>query len=113
MDDKGFDPDHIDDALAAFKLLNSEMKVAVTSISAKSREIHELRDNKLLPELNKLIDGYGPLASSFYYLWSPITYVTFICCSQITLLLMNLLKNLRSLLHLYAPKHLHSFFLLQ
>ncbi|XP_057455977.1 protein ROLLING AND ERECT LEAF 2-like [Lotus japonicus] len=88
MDDKGFDPDQIDDALAAFKLLNSEMKVAVTSISAKSREIHELRDNKLLPELNKLIDGLTRL-------WTVMN-----TCHQKQF---KAIKNAKSHVHILGP----------
>lgn len=84
MDDRGSETDKVDDAFASFKLIRSEMNVVVASISAISRKIHELRDNKLLPELNKLVEGYATLLSFFYT----------------DILLMNLLKDLRSLLHL-------------
>ncbi|KAJ1386629.1 hypothetical protein SESBI_40679 [Sesbania bispinosa] len=57
LDNRGSESDKIDHALASFKLLHSEINVAVASISVISREINELRDNKLLPELNKLIEG--------------------------------------------------------
>jgi len=55
---KGSESDKIDDTLNSIKLLDSEISVAVTSISVISREINVLTDHKLLPELNKLIDGY-------------------------------------------------------
>lgn len=55
---KGSESDKIDDTLYSIKLVDSEISVAVTSISVISREINVLTDAKLLPELNKLIDGY-------------------------------------------------------
>jgi len=55
---KGSESDKIDDTLYSIKLLDSEISVAVTSISVISREINVLTVHKLLPELNKLIDGY-------------------------------------------------------
>ena len=58
LDMKGSESDKIDDTLYSIKLLDSEISVAVTSISVISREINVLTVHKLLPELNKLIDGY-------------------------------------------------------
>jgi hypothetical protein len=55
---KGSESDKIDDTLYSIKLLDSDISVAVTSISVISREINVLTDHMLLPELNKLIDGY-------------------------------------------------------
>jgi hypothetical protein len=59
LDRKGSESDNIDDTLASIKLIHSEINVAVRSISVISRQINELTDDKLLPELNKLIDGYA------------------------------------------------------
>lgn len=73
MDIKGSEPDKIDDTLASIKLLSSEIKVAVASISAISREINELRDDELLPELNQLIEGYATFPSLFYYLYGVLS----------------------------------------
>lgn len=73
MDIKGSEPDKIDDTLASIKLLSSEIKVAVASISAISREINELRDDELLPELNQLIAGYATFPSLFYYLYGVLS----------------------------------------
>ncbi|XP_027361085.1 uncharacterized protein LOC113869121 [Abrus precatorius] len=57
LDSRGSESDRIDETLASIKLLHSEINVSVASISSISREINELRDNKLLPEVNKLIEG--------------------------------------------------------
>lgn len=100
MDIKGSEPDKIDDTLASIKLLSSEIKVAVASISAISREINELRDDELLPELNQLIEGYATFPSLLLFIRSPITYVISSWCYQIPILLVNLCKHFRSLLHL-------------
>jgi hypothetical protein len=59
LDRNGSESDNIDDTLASIKLIQSEINVAVRSISVISRQINELTDDKLLPELNKLIDGYA------------------------------------------------------
>ncbi|XP_045822125.1 protein ALTERED PHOSPHATE STARVATION RESPONSE 1-like [Trifolium pratense] len=57
LDKNGAESDKIDDTLDSIKLIQSEINVAVRSISVISRQINELTDDKLLPELNKLIDG--------------------------------------------------------
>ncbi|QHO32498.1 DUF630 family protein [Arachis hypogaea] len=57
LDGRGSEFDKIDDTLASVKLLNSEIDVAIASVGLISRNIDGLRDNKLLPELNKLIEG--------------------------------------------------------
>lgn len=69
MDNKGSESDKIDDALASLRLLNSEIHVAVASITVIAREINVLRDDKLFSELNKLIEGYVTLSYFFYYLY--------------------------------------------
>ncbi|KAL1301184.1 hypothetical protein HN51_045834 [Arachis hypogaea] len=57
LDGRGSEFDKIDDTLSSVKLLNSEIDVAISSIDLISRNIDGLRDNKLLPELKKLIEG--------------------------------------------------------
>ncbi|KAE9604186.1 hypothetical protein Lal_00001653 [Lupinus albus] len=66
LDGRGSEIDKIDGTFASMKVLLSEINVPVQSIIAISRQIHELTDNKLLLELNKLIEGYATLLSFFY-----------------------------------------------
>ncbi|GAU19552.1 hypothetical protein TSUD_303650 [Trifolium subterraneum] len=61
LDKNGEESDKIDDTLASIKLIQSEINVAVRSITVISRQINELTNDKLLPELNKLIDGQKTL----------------------------------------------------
>ncbi|KAF7840153.1 nitrate regulatory gene2 protein [Senna tora] len=57
LDDEGAEQDKVNDTFASVRSLESEINVCVASISVISREIHKLRDCKLLPQLNKLIEG--------------------------------------------------------
>lgn len=75
MDGKGSESNKVDDTLASIKLLQSEISVVIASIGVISREIHELTDDKLLPELYKLIDGYATLSSFLSFIWIPFSYV--------------------------------------
>ncbi|XP_028770438.1 uncharacterized protein LOC114727834 isoform X1 [Neltuma alba] len=57
LDGHGAESDKINDAWASVRHMQSEINIAVASISVVSREIDKLRDQKLLPELYKLIEG--------------------------------------------------------
>ncbi|XP_054807836.1 uncharacterized protein LOC129310037 isoform X2 [Prosopis cineraria] len=57
LDGHGAESDEINDSWASVRHMQTEISVAVASISVVSREIERLRDDKLLPELNKLIEG--------------------------------------------------------
>ncbi|XP_054807837.1 uncharacterized protein LOC129310037 isoform X3 [Prosopis cineraria] len=59
LDGHGAESDEINDSWASVRHMQTEISVAVASISVVSREIERLRDDKLLPELNKLIEGIG------------------------------------------------------
>lgn len=67
MDDQGAESDKISDTWASVRHLQSEIHVVVASISLISREIHKLRDDKLLPDLCKLIEGYDNFALFLFF----------------------------------------------
>lgn len=73
MDGHGAESDKIDGVWASVRHMESEINVAVASIRAVSREIEDLRDQKLLPELNILIEGYDNISLSLFYMDSYVT----------------------------------------
>ncbi|OIV98106.1 hypothetical protein TanjilG_25971 [Lupinus angustifolius] len=90
LDDKGSETDKIDENFASMKLLLSEINVSVQSIIAISRQIHELTDNKLLLELNKLIEG-------LFRLWKVMS-----TCHQKQL---QTITKAKSHVHILDPKN--------
>jgi hypothetical protein len=61
LDQKGTEPEKIDETRNLLRKLSTKIRIAVRVIAKISRKINKLRDEELWPQVNALIQGYAPL----------------------------------------------------